>query len=98
MATGSPAARTFSLPAAALVIGRNLPSVIQMQSQSEAEFLAAANEMHNSGSHPASDRDLKRQSAVWDALSQVLLRCVPSRAAKHAAKSKRGQHSQSIEP
>ena len=28
-----------------LVIGRNLPSVIQMQSQSEAEFLAAANEI-----------------------------------------------------
>ena len=57
-----------------LVIGRNLPSVIQMQSQSEAEFLAAANEIRESGSHPASDRDLKRQSAVWDALSQVMLR------------------------
>jgi vitamin B12/bleomycin/antimicrobial peptide transport system ATP-binding/permease protein len=57
-----------------LVIGRNLQSVIQMQSQSEAEFLAAANEIRESGSHPASDRDLKRQSAVWDALSQVLLR------------------------
>src|SRR6516162_5203870 len=57
-----------------LVIGRNLPSVIQMQSQSEAEFLAAANEIRESGSHPASDRDLKRQSTVWDALSQVLLR------------------------
>ena len=57
-----------------LVIGRNLPSVIQMQSQGEAEFLAAANEIRESGSHPASDRDLKRQSAVWDALSQVLQR------------------------
>jgi ABC-type uncharacterized transport system fused permease/ATPase subunit len=57
-----------------LVIGRNLPSVIQMQSQSEAEFLAAANEIRESGSHPASERDVKRQSAVWDALSQVLLR------------------------
>ena len=57
-----------------LVIGRNLPSVIQMQSQSEAEFLAAANEIRESGSRPASDRDLKQQSAVWDALSQVLLR------------------------
>jgi vitamin B12/bleomycin/antimicrobial peptide transport system ATP-binding/permease protein len=57
-----------------LVIGRNLPSVIQMQSQSEAEFLAAANEIRESASRPASDQDLKRQSAVWDALSQVLLR------------------------
>ena len=34
-----------------LVIGRNLPAVIQMQSQSEAEFLAAANEIRESGSH-----------------------------------------------
>ena len=44
-----------------LVIGRNLPSVIQMQSQSEAEFLAAANEIRESGSHPASD--LRPQTA-----------------------------------
>jgi vitamin B12/bleomycin/antimicrobial peptide transport system ATP-binding/permease protein len=57
-----------------LLIGRNLPSVIQMQSQSEAEFLAAANEIRESGNHPASDQDLKRQSVVWDALAQVLLR------------------------
>lgn len=57
-----------------LVIGRNLPSVIQLQSQSEAEFLAAANEIRESGNHPASDLDLKRQSTVRDALSQVLLR------------------------
>ena len=57
-----------------LVIGRNLPSVIQMQSQGEAEFLAAANEIRESGNHPASDQDLKRQGAVWDALSQVLQR------------------------
>jgi hypothetical protein len=39
-----------------------------------APALAAANEIRESGSHPASDRDLKRQSAVWDALSQVLQR------------------------
>ncbi len=57
-----------------LLIGRNLPSVIQMQSQSEAEFLAAANEIRESANQPASDLDLKRQSVVWDALSQVLLR------------------------
>jgi vitamin B12/bleomycin/antimicrobial peptide transport system ATP-binding/permease protein len=57
-----------------LLIGRNLPSVIQMQSQSEAEFLAAANEVRESANQPASDLDLKRQSVVWDALSQVLLR------------------------
>ena len=57
-----------------LVIGRNLPSVIQMQSQGEAEFLAAANEIRESGNHPASELDIKRESVVWDALTQVLLR------------------------
>ena len=57
-----------------LVIGRNLPAVIQMQSQSEAEFLAAANEIRESGNHAASDGDAKRQNAVWDAVRQVLLR------------------------
>jgi putative ATP-binding cassette transporter len=57
-----------------LLIGRNLPSVIQLQSQSEAEFLAAANEVRESGNQPASDLDPKRQSVVWEALSQVLLR------------------------
>ncbi len=57
-----------------LVIGRNLPSVIQMQSQAEAEFLASANDIRESASHPANDQDLKRQSTVWEALSEVLLR------------------------
>jgi vitamin B12/bleomycin/antimicrobial peptide transport system ATP-binding/permease protein len=57
-----------------LLIGRNLPAVIQLQSQGEAEFLAAANQIRESGGHAASDGDLERQHAVWDALSQVLLR------------------------
>ena len=57
-----------------LMIGRKLPSVIQMQSQAEAEFLAAANDIRESASHPADGQLPKRQSVVWDALSQVLLR------------------------
>jgi vitamin B12/bleomycin/antimicrobial peptide transport system ATP-binding/permease protein len=57
-----------------LVIGRNLPTVIQQQSQGEAEFLAAANEIRESGSRTASDGDSERQRAVWEALAQVLLR------------------------
>jgi vitamin B12/bleomycin/antimicrobial peptide transport system ATP-binding/permease protein len=57
-----------------LLIGRNLPSVIQLQSQAEAEFLAAANEIRESAGRPADDKVLKRQSGVWDALTEVLLR------------------------
>jgi vitamin B12/bleomycin/antimicrobial peptide transport system ATP-binding/permease protein len=57
-----------------LIIGRNLPAVIQLQSQGEAEFLAAANEIRESGNRASSDSDPKRQTAVWEALSQVLLR------------------------
>jgi vitamin B12/bleomycin/antimicrobial peptide transport system ATP-binding/permease protein len=57
-----------------LVIGRHLPSVIQMQSQAEAEFLAAANDIRESASHPADGQHAKRQNVVWDALTQVLLR------------------------
>jgi len=57
-----------------LLIGRNLPTVIQQQSQSEAEFLSAANEIRESGNHTASDGDPQRQRAVWEALRQVLLR------------------------
>jgi vitamin B12/bleomycin/antimicrobial peptide transport system ATP-binding/permease protein len=57
-----------------LAIGRNLPSVIQMQSQAEAEFLAAANDIRESASHPVSKQDTKQQGTVWAALSEVLLR------------------------
>jgi vitamin B12/bleomycin/antimicrobial peptide transport system ATP-binding/permease protein len=57
-----------------LVIGRHLPSVIQLQSQSEAEFLAAANDIRESANRPADSQHSKRQNAVWDALAQVLLR------------------------
>src|ERR1700689_3385680 len=57
-----------------LVIGRHLPSVIQMQSQAEAEFLAAANDIRESASHPVDGQHLKQVSTVWGALAEVLLR------------------------
>jgi vitamin B12/bleomycin/antimicrobial peptide transport system ATP-binding/permease protein len=57
-----------------LVIGRHLPSVIQMQSQAEAEFLAAANDIRESANHPAGGQHSKQESTVWDALAEVLLR------------------------
>jgi ABC-type uncharacterized transport system fused permease/ATPase subunit len=64
----------YALLFTGLMLVIDLPAVIQQQSQSEAEFLAAANEIRESGSHAASDGDRKRQHAVWDALSEVLLR------------------------
>jgi vitamin B12/bleomycin/antimicrobial peptide transport system ATP-binding/permease protein len=57
-----------------LIIGRNLPEAIQQQSQGEAEFLAAANNIRESANHAVSDRDGEQQRVVWDALAQVLLR------------------------
>ena len=57
-----------------LVIGRHLPSVIQMQSQAEAEFLAAANDIRESASRPADGQHSKQESTVWGALTEVLLR------------------------
>ena len=68
-----------------LVIGRNQPSVIQMQSQGEAEFLAAANEIRESGNHPASDpgrpqtaecglgRTVASAAAAWRQLLRQLM-------------------------
>jgi len=57
-----------------LAIGRNLPGIIQLQSQGEAEFLAAANQIRESGQHAATDGETEKQHAVWEALAQVLLR------------------------
>jgi vitamin B12/bleomycin/antimicrobial peptide transport system ATP-binding/permease protein len=57
-----------------LIIGRHLPEVIQQQSQSEAEFLAAGNDVRESANHAGSDGNDERQRVVWDALAQVLLR------------------------
>ena len=55
-----------------LAIGHHLPSVIQMQSQAEAEFLAAANDIRESANHPADGQHSKQESTVWGALAEVL--------------------------
>ena len=57
-----------------LIIGRHLPEVIQQQSQGEAEFLAAANDVRESANHAVNDGDAQRRQIVWAALAQVLLR------------------------
>jgi len=61
--------------AAMLAIGRNLPSVIQTENQAEAELLAAANQIRESGKQPAATaKDMAQQNLAWDALRQVLAR------------------------
>ena len=57
-----------------LLIGRNLPGTIQLQSQGEAEFLAAANQIRETGTLPIAGDEIEREHAVWEALRQVLTR------------------------
>lgn len=53
-----------------MAIGRRLPAVIQIQSQAEAEFLAAANQIRESGNHNGvAAGEIER---TWDALRRVL--------------------------
>jgi len=60
---------------AMMAIGRKLPAVIQMQSQSEAELLAAANQIRESSNHAvAATGEMEKQQLAWDALRQVLIR------------------------
>lgn len=58
-----------------MAIGRKLPTIIQMENQAEAELLAAANQIRESGSraNAAADEIAEGQFA-WDALRQVLAR------------------------
>jgi vitamin B12/bleomycin/antimicrobial peptide transport system ATP-binding/permease protein len=61
--------------AAMLAIGRNLPSVIQTENQAEAELLAAANQIRESGKLPAAAaKEIAQKNLTWDALRQVLAR------------------------
>ncbi len=60
---------------AMMVIGRNLPAVVQTQSQAEAEFLAAANQIRESGTRAeAGPDDTEKLQAIRGAFHQVLLR------------------------
>jgi vitamin B12/bleomycin/antimicrobial peptide transport system ATP-binding/permease protein len=60
---------------AMMVIGRKLPAVVQTQSQAEAELLAAANQIRESGSRmEATPGDIEEHQVMRDALRQVLLR------------------------
>jgi len=60
---------------ATMAIGRNLPAVIQGENQAEAEMLAAATRIRESGEQvtPA-ERQFTERNPVWQALRQVLER------------------------
>jgi ABC-type uncharacterized transport system fused permease/ATPase subunit len=53
-----------------MAIGGRLPAVIQNQSQAEAEFLAAANQIRESGNHAGVDAG--QIARIWDTLREVL--------------------------
>jgi putative ATP-binding cassette transporter len=65
----------FVFTAAMMVIGRMLPSIIQSENQAEAELLAAASKIRESGEDAARAAEgSAHRSAVWLALRQVLER------------------------
>jgi ABC-type uncharacterized transport system fused permease/ATPase subunit len=57
-----------------LVIGRKLPAVIQRENQAEAEMLAAATKIRESGEGTAARDDHVQRSPMWLALRTVLER------------------------
>jgi len=58
---------------AMMVIGRRLPVIVQLESQAEAELLAAANQISESGKRAISPTDeSEKQQLVRDALGQVI--------------------------
>ncbi len=65
----------FVFTAAMMVIGRRLPAIIQSENQAEAELLAAASKIRESGEEAARAAEgSAHRSAVWLALRQVLER------------------------
>jgi putative ATP-binding cassette transporter len=66
---------SVSFTSATLVIGRRLPAIIQSENQAEAEMLAAASKVRESGEHaPRAGEELAQRSPVWLALRHVLER------------------------
>ena len=66
---------SFSFTSATLFIGRRLPAIIQSENQAEAEMLAAASKVRESGEHaPRAGEELAQRSPVWLALRHVLER------------------------
>jgi len=65
----------FVFTTAMMIIGRKLPAIIQSENQAEAEMLAAASKIRESGEEAArAGEESAQRSAVWLALRQVLKR------------------------
>jgi ABC-type uncharacterized transport system fused permease/ATPase subunit len=66
---------SFSFTAAMMVIGRKLPAIIQTENQAEAELLAAASKIRESGEETGhAGEESPQRSAVWLGLRQALER------------------------
>src|SRR5260370_202330 len=66
---------SFSFTAAMMVIGRMLPAIIQSENQAEAELLAAASKIRESGEEAGhAGEESPQRSAVWLGLRHVLER------------------------
>ncbi|HLK83149.1 MAG TPA: SbmA/BacA-like family transporter [Xanthobacteraceae bacterium] len=65
----------FAFTTATIFIGRGLPAVIQSENQAEAEMLAAATKIRESGDEATPNEEaLAQRTPVWLALRQVLER------------------------
>jgi vitamin B12/bleomycin/antimicrobial peptide transport system ATP-binding/permease protein len=66
---------SFIFTTAMITIGRRLPAIIQSENQAEAEMLAAASRIRESGEQTApAASELTEANPVWQALGQVLAR------------------------
>jgi len=66
---------SLAFTGAMMAIGRRLPAVIQLENQAEAEFLAAANQIRESGGRPAASAEKhENYRTAWDTFRVVLER------------------------
>jgi putative ATP-binding cassette transporter len=65
----------FVFTTATIFVGRKLPAIIQSENQAEAEMLAAAMKIRESGDEVApAEKGLTQRTPVWQALRHVLAR------------------------
>ncbi len=62
----------FVFTGAMILVGRNLPAIVQTESQAEAELLAAASRIRELGNQASAAGEAEGQTAMWAALRQVI--------------------------